>query len=266
MVGIPFLSDRAGLNTSCLAGLQNEAPSPWGCPLPQLPHQDGAQGHLETAHLLGGSGITVVHGALQRLPAPEVHTLEYGGHAGLEDTGQDGRRGIRRPQGHARGRAGGWHSISKLGGSPQRPQGAKEGWADEPQAAAWDPSPPGPCDTSDTFTEKPHECRCSPSAPSAISQHWVPSAALPGPTTSRSLEFGGLAATPQIPSPQISLTPSPAVTRPLVSGLCWGWATGRYLNGRQGRRLGCLLPQEEGQQPPRGPLCHAGLSSLWLLH
>ena len=262
MVGIPFLSDRAGLNTSCLAGLQNEAPSPWGCPLPQLPHQDGAQGHLETGHLLGGSGITVVHGALQRLPAPEVHTLEHGGHAGLEDTGQDGRRGIRRPQGHARG----GHSISKLGGSPQRPQGAKEGWADEPQGAAWDPSPPGPCDTLGRFTEKPHECRCSPSAPSAISQHWVPSAALPGPTTSRSLEFGGLAATPQIPSPQISLTPSPAVTRPLVSGLCWGWATGRYWNGRQGRRLGCLLPQEEGQQPPRRPLCHAGLSSLWLLH
>ena len=172
-----------------------------------------------------------------------------------------------RMAGEASGSPGGWHSISKLGGSPQRPQGAKEGWADEPQAAAWDPSPPGPCDTLGRFTEKPHECRCSPSAPSAISQHWVPSAALPGPTTSRSLEFGGLAAPPrQIPSPQISLTPSPAVTRPLVSGICWGCATGRYLNGQQGRRLGCLLPQEEGQQPPRGPLCHAGLSSLWLLH
>ena len=221
VVCICFLLDRAGLNTSCLAGSQDEAPSPWGWPLPQLPHQDGTQGHLETDHLLGGSGVTVVRRALQGPPAPEVHTLKHGSHAGLEDTGQDGRRGGRRPWGATQGvgLGAGTPSVS-WGAAPQRPQKAKEGRADEPQGAAWDSNPTGPCDTLGTFTEKPHGRRCSPSAPSAIGQHWMPSAALPGPTTSRSLGFGAWLQLPQIPSPQISLAPSPAVTRSLVSGLC----------------------------------------------
>ena len=139
VVCICFLLDRAGLNTSCLAGSQDEAPSPWGWPLPQLPHQDGTQGHLETDHLLGGSGVTVVRRALQGPPAPEVHTLKHGSHAGLEDTGQDGRRGGRRPWGATQGvgLGAGTPSVS-WGAAPQRPQKAKEGRADEPQGAAWD--------------------------------------------------------------------------------------------------------------------------------
>ena len=64
----------------------------------------------------------------------------------------------------------------------------------------------------------------------------------------------GPACNPPTPSPQLSLSPSPAVTRPPGRGLCWGWVTGRYWNGGQGRGLGCLLPQEqEGQQQPWGP-------------
>ena len=158
-----------------------------------------------------------------------------------------------RMAGEASGSPGGWHSISKLGGSPQRPQGTKEGWADEPQAAAWDPSPPGPCDTSDTFTEKPHECRCSPSAPSAISQHWVPSAALPGPTTSRSLEFGGLAAPPP-PDPLSPDLPHPVPCSNQATGL-WpllGLGHRKVLEWTAGKEVGVSAPPGGGATATKG--------------
>lgn len=114
----------------------------------------------------------MVRGALQGLPAPEVHTLKHGSHTGLEGhrTGQQGRCQADPGGSHKGWGCQDWRSISKLEGGPQKPQGAKEGQAGGPWEDAGTQAPQ-PVSRLCAQLLKPLGSGAATLAPSAIGQH-----------------------------------------------------------------------------------------------
>lgn len=197
----------------------------------------------------------MVRGALQGLPAPEVHTLKHGSHTGLEGhrTEQQGRCHADPGGSHKGWGCQDWRSVSKLEGGPQKPQRAKEGQAGGPWEDAWDPSPPAHVTPVCIVTKTPWEQVQPHSPPQPLASTLVPSAAPPGTCPSRRLGVRGLAAIatmgvssliPPDPLHRFCLSLCPATTRPPGLWPPVGLGHRKMLIGGPGGRLGCLFPRE----------------------